>query len=275
MEQNELWDEDPIVQLQRFRGDLQKMLSDNQQESRQVANRLIAAVEIYLQKLSEVQEAGLDSKKEMSEISECIQQTVGSLNKQAQNVTAQFETIDNQLLSFSKNLETVLYQSIIRGTEGIKVQVDYTALSNYLSQTLTSFNEVALKVQTATDSVNTNIGHTLSHVQQGVNDAIEVYRDNTTPIREFARLKKTIYFSAGAFSLLFLIQSGITWHTSIDLLSSKHMALVDSSFVWENQAVREFIVSNGDKGKEVKQYIGQKIQEHAKQNRRNINFFRE
>jgi hypothetical protein len=275
MEQNQLWDEDPIVQLQRFRGDLQKMLADNQQDSRQVADRVITAVEIYMQKLSDIQESKLDSKKEMSEILECIQQTVASLNQQARNVNSQFKEIDTQLKFFSKDVETILSQSITRGVEGARVQVDYIALRNYLEKTLVSLNEAAFKIETATDKVNSNIGNTLSHAQQGVNDAIEMYRNNTTPIREFARLKKIIYFSASAFFVLFLIQSGITWHTSADLLSSKHMALVDSSCVWENQAMREFIVSNGAKGKEVKQYIGQKIQEHAEQNRQNLNFFRE
>jgi hypothetical protein len=58
-----------------------------------------------------------------------------------------------------------------------------------------------------------------------------------------------------------LIQFGFTWHSTADIIGSKNKALVDSSDVFESQALHEYIVNSGEKGQEIKEYIVKKMQE--------------
>jgi hypothetical protein len=279
MEQNELFDEiDPIVELRKFKGELEKMTADYKRDFNQATNSITTAIENEVQRksefLSDFQEANLSTKKELTEISTCIQQTVTSLNQQAGNVNSQFQVIDKQLKYFSKDLETMLYQSIARGTEEVKVQVDYSALRNYLNQALIEIKEATSSVQHATENINLNIDNTLKNAQKGVDESIKSYRENTTPVREFARLRRFIYSVAGLFLMLLLIQFGITWHSSAEIIGSRNKALMDSSDVWENQAVKEYIKDKGATGEDVRQYVEKTIQERAEQNKDRINFFR-
>jgi hypothetical protein len=105
--------------------------------------------------------------------------------------------------------------------------VDYSALRNYLNQALIEIKEATSSVQHATENINLNIDNTLKNAQKGVDESIKSYRENTTPVREFARLRRFIYSVAGLFLMLLLIQFGITWHSSAEIIGSRNKALME------------------------------------------------
>jgi len=264
MEQKELFneqvnknDEENFDAIQ-FLSNLQKTLTDSAYKIEESINRDNASRTKMIADFQSSQKSAIN---ELRTTLKSMQQEIKFFNQRADSMGLKAQSIEKQIQAFSSTIETTLSQSITKGTTNLKIKVDSENLRCYLDQALVLLNASVSKIQSATENVNSNIDNTLKNAQDGVNEAIRSYRDNTTPIRAVARLKKFIYSVAVIILILFLIQFGFTWHSTADIIGSKNKALVDSSDVFESQALHEYIVNSGEKGQEIKEYIVKKMQE--------------